>query len=83
MDYIVIYLLMVLKSMNSKQKILKLMQPLLCLDNVSKDFSADNMKKKIRLHRYVSDFSVDYDNIVVADILDIHKYLIKKQDIIK
>ena len=47
MDYIVIYLLMVLKSMNSKQKILKLMQPLLCLDNVSKDFSADNMKKKL------------------------------------
>ena len=38
---------MVLKSMNSKQKILKLMQPLLCLDNVSKDFSADNMKKKL------------------------------------
>ena len=50
MDYIVIYLLMVMKSISPKQKILKLMQPLLCLDNISKDFSADNMKKS-RLHR--------------------------------
>ena len=27
---------------------------------------------------YVYDFSVDYDAILVDDILDIHKYLIKK-----
>ena len=33
----------------------------LCLDNVSKDFSADNMKKT-GLHRYVFDFSVDFDS---------------------
>ena len=44
--------------------------------NVSKAFSADNIKKT-GLHRYVYDFSVDYDNIVDADILDIHKYLIE------
>ena len=73
---------MVLKSISPKQKILKLIQPLLCLDNISKDFSADNIKKS-RLHRSVYHCSVDHDNIVVAHILDIHKYLIKKQDIVK
>ena len=29
----------------------------------------------------VFDFSVDYDAIAVDDILDIHKYLMKKCDI--
>ena len=50
------------------------------LGNVSKDFSADNLKKT-RLNGYAHDFSVDYDSIDVADILDIHKYLIKKSDV--
>ena len=34
--------------------------------------------KRTGLHGYVYDFSVDYDAIAVGDILDIHKYLIKK-----
>ena len=38
----------------------------------------DNMKKT-GLKGYVYDFSVDYDAIAVADILDIHKYLMKKK----
>ena len=46
----------------------------LCLGNVSKDFSAVNMKKT-RLYGYVYGFSVGYDNINIADNLDIHKYL--------
>ena len=49
----------------------------LCLGNISKDFSVDNMKKT-GLNGYVSDFSVDYDDIAVHDILDIHKYLMEK-----
>ena len=52
----------------------------LYLGSASKDFLADNMKET-GLHGYVYDFSVDYDNIDVADILDIHKYLMKKHDI--
>ena len=36
--------------------------------------------KKMRLNRYVYDFSVDYVAIVV-DILDIYKYLMKKNSI--
>ena len=42
-----------------------------------KNFSAGNMKKT-GLNGYVSDFSVDYDAITVSNILDIHKYLMKK-----
>ena len=53
----------------------------LCLGNISRDWSLDNMKKK-RLNGYVYGFSVDYDAIVVDDILDIHKYLIKKNNMI-
>ena len=52
-----------------------------CLGNISKDFSVDNMKKT-GLNGYVYDFSVDYDAIAVDDILDIHNYLMKKNDIV-
>ena len=38
--------------------------------------------KKTELKGYVYDFSVDYDAIAFADILDIHKYLMKKNEIV-
>ena len=50
----------------------------LCLGNISKDFSVDNIKKT-GLNGYVYDFSVDYDAIATDDILDLHKYLMKKK----
>ena len=53
----------------------------LCLGNISKDWSVDNMKKT-GFNGYVFDFSVDYDATVVDDIKDIHKYLMKKNDIV-
>ena len=53
----------------------------LCLGNISKDWSVDNMKK-IEFNRYVYDFSVDFDFTAVDDIKDIHKYLMKKNDIV-
>ena len=53
----------------------------LCLGNISKDWSVDNMKKT-GFNVYVSDFSVDYDATDVDDILDIHKYLMKKNNIV-
>ena len=49
----------------------------LCLGNISKDWSTDNMKKT-GFNGYVYDFSVDYDATDVDDIVDIHKYLMKK-----
>ena len=54
----------------------------LCLGNISKDWSADNMKK-IGFTGYLYDFSVDYDAIAVDDIKDIHKYLMKKNNIVR
>ena len=49
----------------------------LCLGNISKDSSVDNMKKT-RFNGCVYDFSVEYDAIVVDNILHIHNYLMKK-----
>ena len=54
----------------------------LCLGNISKDWSVDNMKKT-GLKCYVYDFGVDYDCISVSDILDIHNYLMKKNGIVR
>ena len=53
----------------------------LCLGNISKDWSTDNMKKT-GFNGYVYDFSVDYDSTDVDDIKDIHKYLMKKNNIV-
>ena len=53
----------------------------LCLANFSKDWSVDNMKKT-GLNGHVYDFSADDDAIAVDDIVDIHKYLMKKNNIV-
>ena len=52
----------------------------LCLGNILKDFTANNMKKT-GLNGYVYEFSVDCDTINTINIIDIHKYLMKKHDI--
>ena len=57
------------------------METPLCLGNISKDFSVDNMKKKTGLNGYVHAFSFDYDAVAVDDIVDIHKYLMEKSNI--
>ena len=38
--------------------------------------------KKTGFNGYVYGFSVDYDAIAVDDILDIHKYFMKKNNIV-
>ena len=53
----------------------------LCLGNISKDWSTDNMNKT-GLTGYVYDFSANYNVVTVDDIKDIHKYLMKKNDIV-
>ena len=53
----------------------------LCTGNISKDMSTDNMKKT-GFSRYVYDFSVDYNVSDVDNVKDIHKYLMKKNDIV-
>ena len=52
----------------------------LCLGNISKDFSVDNMKKA-GLYGNVYEFSIDYDAIANDKILDIHKYLMEKNGV--
>ena len=56
----------------------------ICLGNISKDWSADNMKKT-ELNGHVYEFSVDYTNISKSDITKvipiIHKYLMLKDSI--
>ena len=53
----------------------------MCLGNISKDSSADNMQRT-GFTGYVYDFSVEYNAIAVDDIKDIHKYLMKKNNMI-
>ena len=43
----------------------------MCLGNISKDFTIDNMKKT-GLREYVYDFHVDYNTIDFSDIIDIN-----------
>ena len=52
----------------------------LCLGNISKDWSTDNMKKT-GFNGYIYDFSADYYPTDIGDIKNIHKYLMKKKNI--
>ena len=54
----------------------------LCLGNISKDWSVDNMKKT-EFNGYVFYFSVDCYAVAVDDIKDIHKYLMKKNNLVR
>ena len=65
-----------------KAKDSKIVTTPLCLGNISKDFSVDNIKNT-GLNGHIYYFSVDYNAIAVDDILDIHKYLIEKNGIVK
>ena len=49
----------------------------LCLGNVSKDFTINNMKKS-RIKGVAKFFHVDFDPIDTYDILDIYKSLMKR-----
>ena len=60
-----------------KGKDSEIVASLLCLGNISKDWSVDNMKKEKKkvFNGYVYGFIGDYDFTDVGDIKDIHKYL--------
>ena len=64
-----------------KAKVSKIIATPLCLGNISKDLAVDNMKDT-GLNGYVYDFSVDYNAIAINYIKDIHKYLMKKNNIV-
>ena len=72
---------MVKKNHKFKARDSEILATPLCLGNISKDWTADNMKKT-PLNGYVYDFIVDHDSIAVDDILDIQNYLMKNNDIV-
>ena len=55
------------KIIKFKSKDPEILAHLLCLGNISKDWSVDNIKKT-RLNGYIYDFSIDYDAIAFDDI---------------
>ena len=50
----------------------------LCLGDISKDFTIDNLNKKRKLKGSVKSFSADFNPIDTHDILNIHRHLIKR-----
>ena len=50
---------------------------MLCLGNVSKDFTINNMTKS-RLNGVVKSFFVDFNPIDTNNIIEIHKYLMER-----
>ena len=61
-----------------KAKDFEILVGLICLGNISKDWSVDNMKKT-GFTGYVYNFSVEYEATAVDNIKDIHKYLTNKK----
>ena len=61
------------KYINSKQKKFEIKNYALCLGNISKDFTIDNLKKT-GLKGVVKPFSIDFNPIDTNNILDIHKH---------
>ena len=72
---------MVQKFTNLKQKNSEIVANSLCLGNISNNWSVNNLKKT-GFNGYAYNFSVDYDAIAVDDIKSIHKYLMKKNNIV-
>ena len=81
MEQIVICLSMAQKFTNLKQKILKLQQ-LNYVQEIFQNIGQQLILKKTGFNGYVYDFSVDYNSTDVDDIKDMHKYLMKKNDIV-
>ena len=64
-----------------KAKISELIKYPMCLEGLSKDYNR-NSRKDTGLYGNVYDFSVDYSAITNDEILDIHNYLMKKNNIV-
>ena len=65
------------KAYQFKAKIFEIKRYALCLGNILKDFTIENMNKT-GLKVVVKFFSVDFNAIDTNEILDIHKYSMKK-----
>ena len=68
---------MLQKYISSKPKDSEIKDYTLCLGNISKDFTINNMKKQDQKGS-VYFFSVDVNPIDTNDVIDIHRYLMKR-----
>ena len=59
----------------------ELMKYPMCLGDLSKDYT-ENSRKDTGLYGNICDFSVDYTAITNYEILGIHNYFMKKNDIV-
>ena len=81
MEQIVIYFVNGTEIYKFKAKDFEIVTSQLYLGNISKDWSIDDMERT-GFTGYVYDYSVNYDATDVDDIKDIHKYLMKKNNIV-
>ena len=77
METTVSYLLILQKYINLKQKNSEIKDYTLCLDNVSNDFTTNNMEEKA-IGVVVKFLSIDFNPIDTNDISEIHKYLMER-----
>ena len=69
------------EQLKFKTKNSEIARNLLCLGNVSTEFSTTNMQKT-GLYGNVFDFAINYQPVSTSQIYDIHRYLMKKKMIL-
>ena len=68
------------RELKSKAKDEQIAKEILCLGNISDDWTAANAQKT-GLWGEIYDFAVDYTSTNIGDIYNIHRYLMKKHNI--
>ena len=68
------------EELKFKAKDDQIVKKILCLGNISDDWTNDNAKKT-GLWGEIYDFAVDYTNANIGDIYNVHRYLIKEHNI--
>ena len=68
------------RELKFKAKDDQIVKEILCLGNISDDWTAANAQKT-GLWGEIYDFAVDYISITIGDIYNIHRYLMKKHNI--
>ena len=69
------------QELKFKAKDDQIVKKILCLGNLSDDWTALNATKT-GLYGTVYDFAVDYPETNVGNIYNIHRYLMKKNDVV-
>ena len=68
------------QELKFKAKDDQIVKEMLCLGNISHDWTAANAKKT-ELWGEIYDFAVDYRATNIGDIYNVHRYLMKKHNI--